>query len=164
MRLLWRVWLTPQWFHGYANDRPREVMSLTPGRTINIEIACSKSYSSFGNSPSRDACPADAGSYHAGGSTGSGSGWWGNNEAQKRGCALAISPKKNAASTRPEDFTVMSIQENCVRQRDTPFDLPENLPSCPDGECTCAWFWQGQNSAAEMYMIGFVSLTWENRD
>lgn len=143
------------WFHGYANNRPNQVMSITPGQNLNIEIACSKSYSTYGNSPNPDGCPGDSGSFHAGGSTGSGSGWWGNSESNLMGCALAIAPKSRASDVRPEDFTVMSIQENCVRQRDTSFAIPQNLPSCPDGECTCAWFWQGKNSAEEMYMIGF---------
>lgn len=143
------------WFHGYANKSPSQVMTIKPGQTLNIELACSKSYSTYGNSPSPDGCPGDAGSFHAGGSTGSGSGWWGNDESNLMGCALAIAPKSRASQVNPEDFTVMSIQENCVRQRDTPFAIPNNLPECPDGECTCAWFWQGKNSAAEMYMIGF---------
>lgn len=147
-----------QWFHGYANDKPNQVMSITPGQNLNIEIACSKSYSTFGNSPNRDGCPADSGSFHAGGGTGSGAGWSGNSDSNLMGCALAIAPKSRASDVRPEDFVVMSVQENCVRQRDTPFAIPANLPSCPDGECTCAWFWQGKNSAAEMYMIGFVSV------
>lgn len=155
-------WVSPnpdpandQWFHGYTYKQPREVMSIYPGRDLTVELACSKSYSTFGNSPSPDGCPGDSGSFHAGGGTGSSSGWWGNSESNLMGCALAIAPKAKASDVRPEDFVVMSVQENCVRQRDTPFAIPANLPSCPDGECTCAWFWQGKNSAAEMYMIGF---------
>lgn len=130
-------------------------MTIVPGRDLTVEVACSKSFTSWGGSSSQDACPSDAGSYHAGGSTGSGSGWWGNREEYLSGCALAIAYKSNVWDVQPEDFIVMSVQENCVRQRDTQFAIPANLPACPDGECTCAWFWQGRNSADEMYMNGF---------
>ena len=126
-----------------------------PGQDLNLQIACSKEYTTYGGSPNSDACPSDAGSYHAGGSTGSGSGWGGNSEDMLTGCALAIAFKSNPQDVQPEDFTVMSIQERCVRQRDTSFAIPSNLPACPDGECTCAWFWQGKNSADEMYMTAF---------
>ncbi|WWD01234.1 hypothetical protein V866_008176 [Kwoniella sp. B9012] len=144
------------WFHGNANDQPSAITTLIPGSDLSVEIACSKEYTSFGgNNPASDACPGDSGSYHAGGSTGSGSGWSGNSESNLMGCALAIAFKPTASQTNPEDFTVMSIQENCVRQRQTSFSIPSNLPACPQGGCTCAWFWQGKNSANEMYMTGF---------
>ncbi|WVW82928.1 hypothetical protein I302_104943 [Kwoniella bestiolae CBS 10118] len=143
------------WFHGYANDQPSAVTTLIPGNDLTVEIACQKGYTSYGGNPTSDACPGDSGSYHAGGSTGSGSGWSGNSESNLMGCALAIAFKPTASQTNPEDFTVMSIQENCVRQRQTSFSIPNNLPACPEGGCTCAWFWQGKNSANEMYMTGF---------
>lgn len=130
-------------------------MSITPGQSLTVEIACDKSSTTYGNNPSSDACPRDSGAYHAGGTTGDQSGWSGNNEDALLGCALAIAYKSDAKSVQPEDFTVMSVNERCVRQRDTTFEIPSNLPACPDGECTCAWFWQGKNSALEMYMTGF---------
>ena len=71
------------------------------------------------------------------------------------GCAIAIAYKPTAAQTQPEDFTVISVQPECVRQRLTSFEIPANLPACPEGGCTCAWFWSGYNSADEMYMTGF---------
>lgn len=144
------------WFHGYANNRPSEVLPVHAGQDLKVEIACSKSYTSWGNSKQgNDACPGDAGAYHAGGSTGSASAWGGNSEENLTGCAFAIAYKSDAKDVKMEDFIVMSVQENCVRWRDTTFSIPANLPNCPNGECTCAWFWQGKNSAAEMYMNGF---------
>lgn len=138
------------WFHGYTNDKPAAVMKIVPGSNLTVQIACSKGSTTYGNSPSKDACPGDAGSFHAGGQTGSATGWNGNNQNDLTGCALAIAYKPNAKSTKPEDFIVMSTQKDCVRQRDTTFAIPANMPACPNGECTCAWFWQGKNSANEM--------------
>lgn len=143
------------WFHGKLNDKPSKVKTLVPGQDVNFEISCSKWHTSFTGNSGTDACPNDAGAYHAGGTTGSQSGWSGNNEDNMLGCALAIAYKSNPADVKPEDFTVFSVQERCVRQKDTSFSVPSNLPACPDGECTCAWFWQGKNSANEMYMNAF---------
>ena len=145
------------WFHGeqQINDKPSSVKTLVPGSSVNFEISCSKWHTSFTGNNGNDACPNDAGAYHAGGQTGSQSGWNGNNEENLLGCALAIAYKSNPRDVKPEDFIVFSVQERCVRQKDTSFDIPANLPSCPNGECTCAWFWQGKNSANEMYMNGF---------
>jgi len=97
----------------------------------------------------------DSGAYHAGGTSFDPVGWPGNDEGMLMGCALAIAFKPTAGDTRPEDFTVMSINPTCVRQRQTAFEIPANLPACPEGGCTCAWFWQGKNSNDEMYMTGF---------
>ena len=135
-----------QWFHNKLwGSKPSEVMTIPAGGSLSTEIACGKAYTSWGNQQSGDACPHDSGAYHAGGQTGSQSGWGGNSEENLAGCALAIAYKSDASQVRPEDFTIMSVQENCVRQRDTNFEIPANLPACPDGECTCAWFWQGKN-------------------
>ena len=71
------------------------------------------------------------------------------------GCALAIAFKSDPHAIQPEDFIVMSVQERCIRQRDTVFAIPSNLPACPQGGCTCSWFWAGKNSVMEMYMAPF---------
>jgi hypothetical protein len=127
-----------------------------------MDIACRKEHSLYGNPQATDvACPVDPGAYHAGGTTcreGDEScqiGWEGNDEASLLGCALAIAYKPTAEETKPEDFIVMSIQDRCVRERATSFQIPSNLPACPEGGCTCGWFWSGKNSDPEMYMNGF---------
>lgn len=130
-------------------------MTITAGQPLTVGISCHKAHSIYGSVTSTEACPLDSGAYHAGGLTGTPAGWGENDPALLLGCALAIAPKSSAGSTNPEDFTVMSIQENCVRTRDTVFDIPANLPECPDGECTCAWFWQGKDAQNEQYMVGF---------
>jgi hypothetical protein len=158
-----RLGLASQWFHGHAGDSPSGVLTLVPGQTTVMDIACRKEHSLYGNpQATADACPQDPGAYHAGGTTcaeGDTScntlGWSGNTEGGLLGCALAIAYKSTAAETKPEDFIVMSIQPTCVRQRETPFEIPANLPACPEGGCTCAWFWSGKNSNPEMYMTGF---------
>lgn len=126
-----------------------------------MDIGCRINASGYGGNTGDDACPMDPGAYHAGGTTCPEGqkdcqlGWSENTEDNLMGCAIAIAYKPTAAETNPEDFTVMSIQPSCVRKRLTSFELPENLPACPEGGCTCAWFWSGYNSDNEMYMTGF---------
>lgn len=76
------------------------------------------------------------------------------------GCALAIAYKPLAslssfADIKTEDFSVFSVKNECVKDLKTEFAIPKNMPACPEGGCVCAWFWQGQDSANEMYMTGF---------
>ena len=57
-----------------------------------------------------------------------------------KGCALAIAYKSNARDVKPEDFAVFSVNHTCVWYLNTAFEVPD-LPECPPGGCTCAWFW-----------------------
>lgn len=57
------------------------------------------------------------------------------------GCALAIAYKPDATQVQPDDFVVFSINQTCVWTLNTLFEVPEAMPPCPDGGCTCAWFW-----------------------
>ncbi len=63
------------------------------------------------------------------------------------GCVLAISYKSNSSQVTPEDFTVFSVNQTCVWERETHFQVPKDMPPCPDGKCTCAWFWIHQADA-----------------
>ena len=49
-----------------------------------------------------------------------------NNEADTRGCALAITYKSDASSVKPEDFTVFTTNQTCVWHRFTDF---QSLPT-----------------------------------
>jgi hypothetical protein len=133
-------------------------MTIIAGQPLTVGLSYHKAHSIYGSVPFTEACPLDSGAYQAGALTGTPAGWGDNDHALLLGCALAIAPESSAAKTNPEDFTAMSIQENCVRTRDTIFQIPANLPECPDGECTCAWFWQGKDAQNEQYMVGFVRI------
>ncbi|KAL7266235.1 hypothetical protein RUND412_011229, partial [Rhizina undulata] len=54
----------------------------------------------------------------------------------------------------PADFTIFSVNDKCVNGLYQDFEVPA-LPACDNGKCICAWFWEGQDSANEMYMTGF---------
>lgn len=72
------------------------------------------------------------------------------------GCALAISYESDASLVKPEDFTVFSVNQTCVWKRNTEFQVPAAMPPCPNGKCTCAWFWihkEDAGSEQSMYRL-----------
>lgn len=136
------------WFHGNIDKKPTGApKEIASGGSVTLELACRKKFTSFGGGTgSGDPCPIDIESLHAGHPI---------EKKQILGCGLAIAYKSNAKDVKPSDFTVFSIQEDCVKQINTKFSVPAGMPECPDGKCVCAWFWQGQDSQDEMYMTGF---------
>ena len=62
------------------------------------------------------------------------------NEADTKGCALAIAYNSDPKSIQPEDFVVFSVNHTCVWSLNTAFDIPQ-LPACPEGGCHCSWNW-----------------------
>jgi hypothetical protein len=76
-------------------------------------------------------------------------------DKQLRGCGLAIAYKSDARDVDKNEMTIFTVNHDCVKTRFTTFDIPADMPECPNGKCICGWFWQGQNSDNEMYMNGF---------
>lgn len=80
-----------------------------------------------------------------------------------KGCGLGIAYTDDAKSVKPEDFTIFSVNHTCVWTRNTRYEIPEDLPPCPNGKCTCFWGWihaegNGEGYGSEMYMVS-VSLS-----
>ena len=73
------------------------------------------------------------------------------------GCALAIAYKSNVKDVKPEDFVVFTVVHDCPKRMREPIDVP-NLPACPNGKCTCAWFWLPRSGSGlkNFYMTPFV--------
>ncbi|EIN04021.1 hypothetical protein PUNSTDRAFT_146766 [Punctularia strigosozonata HHB-11173 SS5] len=146
------------WFHGHLDYPPNDgdIFELPAGQPATTEIACNKGATTFfasseggdirnPNKPN-DPCPgSDPSEYHTTG------------PSDLKGCALAIAYKNDARQVQPEDFVVFSINQTCVFNRFTDFQVPERMPACPEGGCTCAFFWiHSQDSGGEQnYMNGF---------
>ena len=58
-----------------------------------------------------------------------------------KGCALAIAYESDPSKIQPEDFTVISVNHECVWKKNIDFQIPNNLPPCPEGGCHCLWEW-----------------------
>ncbi|KAA1467126.1 hypothetical protein DENSPDRAFT_792244 [Dentipellis sp. KUC8613] len=143
------------WFHGHLQHPPNpgDIFELPAGQNVTTEIGCNKGATSFFASSEGgdirsgdDVCPGSPmAEYHTTGFD------------DLKGCSLAIAYKSNASEVQPEDFTVFSINQTCVWTRFTDFAVPAKMPPCPEGGCTCAWFWiHGEDSGGEQnYMNGF---------
>ncbi|RDB17711.1 hypothetical protein Hypma_001176 [Hypsizygus marmoreus] len=150
---------TDWWFHGHLDFPPNEgdFFDLPAGQPATAEIACNKGATSYFASseggdirnPSNpnDVCPGASSSeaYHTIGLE------------TLTGCALAIAYNSDARAVKPEDFTVFSVNHTCVWTRFTDFQVPANMPPCPEGGCTCAFFWihSPKSGGEENYMNGF---------
>jgi len=135
------------WFHGKLDTASKvtETFALPAGSSVTVELSCRKEFTSYGRSRNNDPCPLDTPSIHAATPVDTG---------RLLGCGLAIAYKSDFHEVRPNDFTIFSVNHDCVRTTSTEFQVPKDMPECPSGGCICAWFWQGQNSADEMYMTG----------
>lgn len=81
-----------------------------------------------------------------------------------KGCGLAIAYTDDVYSLKPEDFTVFSVNHTCVWYKETYFDIPDDMPPCPDGKkCICSWNWihgnrRNQGYGNELYSEFELSL------
>ncbi|KAH8100774.1 hypothetical protein BXZ70DRAFT_971902 [Cristinia sonorae] len=143
------------WFHGHLDypPNPGDFFELPAGRVATAEVACHKGATTWfassegpdiqqGDSP----CPnSPMSAYHT------------NGLDDLKGCAMAIAYKDDVKQVQPEDFTVFSVNHQCVWNRFTNFSVPARMPACPEGGCTCAWFWihSPKSGSEQNYMNGF---------
>ncbi|KAF9443302.1 hypothetical protein P691DRAFT_738058 [Macrolepiota fuliginosa MF-IS2] len=145
------------WFHGHLDHPPNngDVLELPAGDQVTVELACHKGHTSYNatsggpidpkgetNSP----CPGAPSTQ-----------WHTENEGDVAGCALGIVQKSDVNQVSPEDFVIFSVNHKCVWTRMTDFKVPADMPACPPGGCTCAWFWihSADSGSEQMYMNGF---------
>ena len=57
------------------------------------------------------------------------------------GCALGVAYKSDISQIQPVDITIFSVNQTCVWYLHTDFQIPAQMPKCPEGGCICAWFW-----------------------
>ncbi|KAF8150927.1 hypothetical protein B0H34DRAFT_801831 [Crassisporium funariophilum] len=146
------------WFHGHLEHppHPEDRLQLPAGGSISVELACDKGVTKyFASNAGGDVRSTSQPNYPCPGSPTIQFHTLDENDA--RGCSLAIAQKSNVNEVQPEDFVVFSVNHKCVWTKDTQFDIPADMPACPPGGCTCAWFWIHGSDAGqqEMYMNGF---------
>ncbi|GAA5964130.1 hypothetical protein JCM3765_005349 [Sporobolomyces pararoseus] len=146
------------WFRGPESRalKPQNdsVMDLPAGGKVDIEIACNVAFTSYGITPSDlsdplAACPENSGAYHSGvpGEA--------VDDDLLSGCALAIADRDDIENVGWDDLVVFSVNQRCVKDRVTTFEIPEQLPECSGSKCICGWFWLANNGTGNMYMTGF---------
>ena len=75
-----------------------------------------------------------------------------------KGCGLAIAYTNDVYSITPETFVVFSTNHTCLWTRHTQFQIPANMPPCPNGKCICSWNWihgnmDNEGYGNEIYMV-----------
>ncbi|KAF5359754.1 hypothetical protein D9756_003021 [Leucocoprinus leucothites] len=145
------------WFHDHLAYPPNagDVFNLPAGGSITSQLTCHKGYTSWNassggpidNKGQPDSpCPGSPSTQ-----------WHAENAGDVEGCALAIAQKSDAKKVNPEDFVIFSANHTCVWNKFTDFAVPAQMPACPKGGCTCAFFWihAPDSGAPQIYMNGF---------
>ncbi|KAH9058370.1 hypothetical protein EDB87DRAFT_923260 [Lactarius vividus] len=146
------------WFHGHLDHppHPEDIMQLPVGGEVDLEISCDKDATSYWTSgPGGDQRDKNNPNYPCPGQPTTEFHTNGINDLG--GCALGVAYESDVSKIKPEDFTIFSVNHTCVWYLHTSFSIPEQMPKCPDGKCTCAWFWihKADSGSEQMYMNGF---------
>jgi hypothetical protein len=144
------------WFHGYINKPPApgKMMSLPAGGTYHGQVACNKALTSYGVEPAKQleeyAC-GTIGPLHTTDT------WGAPNPTNVKGCGLAIVYESDVTKIKPEDFAVISTNYECPWKKNVDFEIPADLPACPEGGCHCMWGWVHSelSGSEQMYMLGY---------
>ncbi|CDZ98792.1 hypothetical protein [Phaffia rhodozyma] len=134
-----------EWFgHGFLDLPPKDgdFMELTPGKTETFELSCNRAFTSYRS-------PTDTGDLPEYACTGEGPLHTVNNFNDTTpvnttllgGCVLAIAYESDVTKLRPEFFSVFSVNHTCVWTREIDFQVPKDMPACPEGGCHCSWNW-----------------------
>jgi hypothetical protein len=67
------------------------------------------------------------------------------------GTSLAIAYTSDISTIQPSDLTVISVNYSSVWWRETAYEIPAGLPSCPSGGCLCTWNWLHEADHTEGY-------------
>ncbi|GAA5947645.1 hypothetical protein JCM3765_001016 [Sporobolomyces pararoseus] len=148
------------WFRGpsYRALKPQSNVAsqLPAGGSFTMEIACHVAWTSYGYATTEpgsplDACPGDnAGPYHAGDPNS-----MEIDDHLVSGCALAIADVENIEDVTMDNLVIFSTNQNCVRQKETTFEIPAKMPKCTGSNCICSWHWLAANGTANYYQTGF---------
>jgi hypothetical protein len=73
------------------------------------------------------------------------------------GCGIAIVYESDVSKIKPEDFTVITVNYTCPWWKHVDFQIPADLPPCPEGGCHCMWGWVHAADAGseQMYFNGY---------
>ncbi|KAL4066487.1 hypothetical protein V8B97DRAFT_1980295 [Scleroderma yunnanense] len=172
---LWMLSKNDYWFHhinGCDEFPPAEgdFLELPAGRSFTVEIATNRAFTSLSYNGefstewldgqnhtgsvetlldaalSPEGCITDP-NIHT------------QNETMASGTAFAIAYKSDIKDVTLEDLVVFTVRYNTPWKRVTTYDVPAQMPACPDGGCMCAWVWI-PNGCGEpnIYMEGYKCM------
>lgn len=135
------------WFHGYKNKPPApgKFMTLPSGGTYKGQVACNKALTSYGQNDYQQtgiyACDGDDNAKGGIGAMHTSDQWGSSDPKDVKGCGLSIAYTSDENSVQPEDFAVISTNWTCPWFKHVDFQIPADLPPCPEGGCLCSWGW-----------------------
>ncbi|KAI3149179.1 CAZyme family AA14 [Penicillium roqueforti] len=142
----------------------REVLELPAGGSFTVELAHNRAQTtlSYGGQYASDwpdgkdhpedwagpgsppDCIQDDGAMHT------------NNQSMAAGTAFAISYQSDLADVTIDNLAVFTVLEHTPWKRIATYEVPADLPACPEGGCTCAWLWVPNGCGQpNMYMAGY---------
>jgi hypothetical protein len=130
------------WFHGHLDHppHPEDIKQMPVGEPSTLELSCDKDATSYWTTgPGGDQRDKNNPNYPCPGQPTTQFHTNGINDLG--GCALAVAYESDVSKIKPEDFVIFSVNHTCVWYLHTDFQVPKEMPPCPDGKCTCAWFW-----------------------
>lgn len=73
------------------------------------------------------------------------------------GTALGIAYTDNFMGVTPNDFAIISVNYTSPWFRLVDYQIPKDLPPCPEKGCLCSWNWIHTHLNGEGYGKEFVS-------
>ncbi|KAJ7765721.1 hypothetical protein B0H16DRAFT_1524121 [Mycena metata] len=137
------------WFHHYNNidqfpPAEGDFLELPAGESFTVEIASNRGETSFSfdgkyasDWPDGQTYPEDynvptcitSPNMHT------------QNETRAAGTAFAISYTSDITKVTEENLAVFTVRYHTPWKRLTSYDVPADMPACPEGGCICAWGW-----------------------
>ncbi|WVQ67698.1 uncharacterized protein L199_005902 [Kwoniella botswanensis] len=150
------------WFHGYIDKPPADgkIMNLPSGGTYHGQVACNKALTSYGQNADQQtgiyACDGD-GATGGIGAMHTSDQWASSDPKDVKGCGIAIAYESDVKKIQPEDFTVISVNYTCPWFKHVDFQIPSDLPPCPEGGCHCMWGWihAADAGSEQNYFLGY---------
>ncbi|KAF9005326.1 hypothetical protein BDZ89DRAFT_598361 [Hymenopellis radicata] len=63
------------------------------------------------------------------------------NRSMAAGTSFAISYTSDISQVNQDNLVVFTVAAQTPWYRETTYDVPADMPACPDGGCICAWGW-----------------------
>ncbi|ORY34011.1 hypothetical protein BCR39DRAFT_232913 [Naematelia encephala] len=150
------------WFHGQIDSPPPDgkVMNLPSGGTYHGQVACNKALTTYGQNPAQQtglyACDG-TGPQGGIGAMHTSDAWESPDPKDVKGCGIAIAYESDVSKIKPEDFAVISVNYTCPWFKHVDFEIPSDLPACPEGGCHCMWGWihSADSGSEQMYFVGY---------
>ena len=139
---LFNMTLKEWWMHGHLEFRPppNAILEMIVGESTMVELACDKGATSYwktnAGGDSRDPKYPDWPCSYSGSES-----FHTDGPRDLGGCALSVAYKSDFDDVKPEDLVIFSVNQTCVWYLHTYFEIPKDMPPCPNGKCICAWHW-----------------------